>query len=738
MNTTLKMATFLAFDLMALNVMAVTANAATPRMPSFFARRDYQGIDQETSGFVQVADTNGDGIPDLISMAQGLVTVWLGNGDGTFQPFITGPSGYPALAPPVSFTVGDVNGDGKVDLISACTKGFGIAYGSIQVFLGNGDGTFQNPVVYSLNDNLTHLVLRDFDGDGIPDIAATGGSFGVWLLSGVGNGTFKFPVLTISLPDAFNIAAADFNKDGKLDLVVTTPAGFDVFLGNGNGTFRPPQAFSMPTGPVALAIGSLTPGAPPSIALNGARSNEVYLYPGNGAGDFSTPLTISLPGGHSDGLVFGDINGDGISDLVSTFLTGNYTEGFVYVALGEGGGAFARPVSYPIEGNGSLSNVVLADLRKNGLKDIVTGGFFGASVLLNVGKGYLEDGIWTAVTGGATCGATADFNGDGKPDLAVNTPSGISILLGTGKYLPPFSAGTSIALAGAGCPVTGDLNGDGIPDLLLPALGTGVAAGNATVVAYLGNGDGTFRLASTTPAPSEYYPYVVLADFNRDGKLDFATTGNLLALGNGDGTFQNPTAVVANPPSGLYSGIAVGDINNDGWSDIVLTSEQYQSDLTVLLNNHEGGFTQVSTSSNEGPLEQPILEDLNGDGNLDLVVGTAVAESSVYVYLGNGTGTFTSPTTLQGLTDAESGIYSVADVNGDGIPDILMSGLTSIDVFLGEGGGTYATPFLIGTGPSPGGLLVENLHGQSPKAGVPDIVVPDTSGGVMVLLNLTP
>ncbi|MGA2577369.1 MAG: VCBS repeat-containing protein [Bryobacteraceae bacterium] len=79
----------------------------------------------------------------------------------------------------------------------------------------------------------------------------------------------------------------------------------------------------------------------------------------------------------------------------------------------------------------------------------------------------------------------------------------------------------------------------------------------------------------------------------------------------------------------------------------------------------------------------------------------------------------------------------MADINGDGIPDIEILQSDTIEIYLGEGGATYATPFCIGTGPFPGDILVENLHGQSPTKGLPDIVVPDTSGGVMVLLNLT-
>ena len=161
------------------------------------------------------------------------------------------------------------------------------------------------------------------------------------------------------------------------------------------------------------------------------------------------------------------------------------------------------------------------------MTDIVTDAQDAVSVLLSRGKGSYEDGLWTAVTGGAACGASADFNGDGKPDLAVNTPTGVAILLGTGKESAPFTAGSTMTLANTGCLYTGDLNGDGIPDLVVTT--------PTALVAYLGNGDGTFTQKSSTPiGPGA----VVLADFNHDGKLDFATSGNLLALGNGDGTFQ--------------------------------------------------------------------------------------------------------------------------------------------------------------------------------------------------------
>jgi hypothetical protein len=686
------------------------ASSATPATPTFSARRDYLGL---YSQYVAVADVNGDGIPDLIANDSGAVQVLFGNGNGTFRQGPTTLTGMPYAG---SFVAVDLNGDGKVDLILAGDLSTG-AWG-IGVCLGNGDGTFQSVAFYpaGTDNEMSYFVLGDFKGGHTLDVAAAGAS-GVWLFASNGNGTFSPGVLAASLASGSGkLATADFNGDGKPDLVVTMPApraGFAVLLGNGNGTFQPPQTFAEPAEPFAVAAGKLTTQGYPDIVVASATSAEVYVYLGNGAGGFTGPTFVYLPG--ATDLAIGDINGDGIPDLVDPGVN---------IALGKGNGTFKQPESYAIEGAQGTYNLVLADLRNNDRIDIVTDSEYAVSVLLNQGKGRYEDGGWTTVSGGAGCGAAADYNGDGKPDLAVNNSSGVAILLGTGKAESPFTAGATMTLSGADCLVTGDLNGDGIPDLLVPTA--------TAVVAFLGNGDGTFTQASSTPTPTS--GYLALGDFNHDGKLDFATSGNLIALGNGDGTFQTPTPIVSNPPTGGFASIAAGDFNGDGWPDLVLGASG-DTPLYVLLNNQHGGFNQVPATFGQGTL-QIVPANLNNDGNLDLVLATF---GGAWVYLGNGKGGFTESAELLAPLNRLDvpALVMVAEVNGDGIPDVGVLGGDTIAIFLGKGNGTFAAPFYIGTGPSPGDILAENLHGQAPSAGLSDIVAPDVSRGVAVLINKT-
>jgi hypothetical protein len=626
----------------------------------------------------------------------------LGIGDGTFGATTNLETSWQYQ---VGIAAIDLNGDGKADLI--ISGGPPTIFG-IGVCFSNGDGTFQPPVYYRIGSDksVSNPIVGDFNGDGIPDVIVAGSS-GIWLFTGKGAGVFNPAVLTTSLSGALWLASADFNGDGILDLAVSYyPGGLSVLFGRGAGYFNSPVSVSNAQWGYVVA-GVLKAGSRPDIILPGAN-----IYPNNGKGGFGPPYSVSVPG---DGTAIGDVNGDGIPDLASS-------EG--YVALGLGNGQFAPAVGYTVANTNGWFSVALAKLTKgvNG-EDLIFGLNSTVSVLLNRGNDTFIDGKWIPVSGGNNCGAAGDFNRDGKPDLAVLTGQGLQILLGTGDAASPYTFGEMLSFSGGSCPIAGDVNGDGITDLLEGAdslAGVGV---------YLGNGDGTFTMKSVIPfGPSAD---IALGDFNHDGKTDVASSSNQLALGNGDGTFQAPGTLIANPPPNGFYWIAVGDVNNDGWADVLAACGDGCPYTYLYLNNHLGGFTQSSVTQSYP--SAVMLTDLTGDGNLDAVVTSSAAY--VTILIGDGKGGFTGTQNHVPYPFVDQLPAQVGDVNGDGIPDLLLPADGSIGIALGNGKGEFQAPFVEGVGPGVGQVFTQALHGQ--PTGLADIVAPDYTGGITVLFNTT-
>ncbi|MHB1865734.1 MAG: FG-GAP repeat domain-containing protein, partial [Candidatus Saccharimonadales bacterium] len=216
-----------------------------------------------------VGDFNGDGKPDILTEAiggnnyaniQGMVLL-AGDGQGNFTqgPIIKGDS-------PLALVAADMNGDGKLDAVFAGSSASGY---SVNVALGNGDGTFQTPTDYPLpGGNFNDMVVGDFNGDGKPDVMVTEtssstGAGAIELFLGNGDGTLQSPVQVDTPPQAYGIAAGDFNGDGKLDFAVTntsngnanTTGAVLVYLNQGSGTFAKPVSYAanMFPGPIAVA-----------------------------------------------------------------------------------------------------------------------------------------------------------------------------------------------------------------------------------------------------------------------------------------------------------------------------------------------------------------------------------------------------------------------------------------------------------------------------------------------------
>jgi N-acetylneuraminic acid mutarotase len=311
--------------------------------------------------------------------------------------------------------------------------------------------------------------------------------------------------------------------------------------------------------------------------------------------------------------------------------------------------------------------------------------------------------------------ALGDLNGDGILDFVAPKDS-VSISVLTGKADGTFNAMTSFE-AGRWPVQPGiwDFNGDGIPDLAVPADVCPASGGQCSppiINMFPGKGDGTFNAPVGSELGGEA-EQIAIGDFNGDGIQDIATAsrtsvGGAVLLGKGDGTFGNPVHY----PEGtlLAINIASGDFNNDGFPDLVLTWDG----LGVLINKRDGTFSPEVRYATAGTGGTPAIADVNRDGILDIV--TAGSQGSVGVLIGKGDGTFKQQVTYPAGSGAA--FVVVEDFNGDGVPDLAVGTGEGVMVLVGKGDGTFGAPtaYLANTG------LSIAAAGDFNGDGVPDLV----------------
>ncbi len=694
-------------------LFAASAASAVAGPPEFYARREYGNNKGCESGPFAVGDINDDGIPDIVCAGGQFL---FGKGDGTFY---LSPD-YPTLSGR-DVTLLDLNGDGVLDMISLNNLknwGFKIAF-------GNGNGTFGVPTFYEIPDiESSHLVVGDFNGDGIPD-SVTVADQGVWLMAGKGDGVFNNPSLMVpGVGDPFTVfAAADMNGDGRLDLVVAASSGVAVIFGNGDGTFQTPVNYTGTYSGCNITVADInSDGFPDVICASTSNDAAITIFLGEAGGKLRKPYSFPLT--NYEYVVVGDVNGDGIPDLVSDS---------VYVAYGLGKGRFSNPVYFSTASNAIYgTGITLGHLRNNKELDIVAGDTFDrATVLLNKGNGTFVEGLTSSIPSGFACSVQADFNGDGIPDLAYQNGSTFSILYGTGKLSAPFEPGLTTALAESGCPSNAaDINGDGILDVMLS-----IPNGHGLITEFLpllGVGNGTFVPGAPITVSSDGTVYLV--DVNGDGKVDYIDlVTNTVAYGNGNGTFQTPVQFVNYSGSALTD-VAWADLNGDGKLDFVVQEEDGIATY-LLLSNGSGGFTQGGFGDSYTDTLYVAIGDLNGDGIPDLLLGSALNTMALYINDGKGNFTFNQTLPMPGLLEAFA--PTILDLNGDGLPDIAVADGGDIGVLVNEGNLKFSEPLYFGQIQGTNALYYGNWHGQAAGAGRPDIVMPSSGGSLVMLPNET-
>ena len=382
----------------------------------------------------------------------------------------------------------DFNRDGIMDLAAADGPN-----DRVWVALGNGDGTFQSPVPYTVGQGPSTLIAADFDNDGKLDIAVGDSDGGIYVLQGNGDGSFHLdPILSVAGAGPWDLAVGDFNGDGKLDLACVNQSGntISIFLGNGDaifngdGFFQPPAAVATNANPGQMAVGDFNGDGILDMAVANFGSfsgNTVSVFLGKGNGTFQPKVDYTVSLGPLS-LVTADFNGDGKLDLAVANSCGTSSPcgrpGLVSILLGNGDGTFKAHVDYPA---GSFPyTIVVGDFNGDGNLDVAVSDLDSSQVTILSGAG---DGTFPNSTAVSTDGApvgllAADFNRDGEMDLAAGSGSAISILLQN----VPVQSLASLSLS----PAT--------------VLGGSIANGTVTLSGPAPSGGTNIDLSSSNPA----------------------------------------------------------------------------------------------------------------------------------------------------------------------------------------------------------------------------------------------
>ena len=654
-----------------------------------------------------IADLNKDEYPDIIipNYATNTIGVLFGHGDGDFEEqksFSTGDG-----TGPYHMAIADFNNDNFSDIVVA---NYFADY--ISLFLGYGNDSFTLIKAFSHGRTLSinSVATGYFDSDENIDIVLSDFGYNrIIILLGYGNGSFEYLESRTTGDNSRPsfVVVADFNNDQYLDIATANYGANNVgiFLGYGNGSFSNRTLFF--TGdaslPVRITVGDTNNDSCLDIVTANSGTNDIALLMGYCNGMFSPYMICSTnPQSAPYSVTTGDLNDDQWLDIV----VANENLDNIGISFGYGNGSFAPQITFSSGLNSVPYAVAISDLNNDHRLDVAVAnrGTSNVAILL----GYPHTGT----------NNTAEFLlGDYYSDFLARR------YYSTGASAHPYSI------------AVGDFNNDTYLDAVVANSGTD------TVGILFGDDSGLFLTETSYFLGSNSRPRSVLvADFNKDHCSDIAVANflsdNIIVFqGLGNGSFFQQSAVRIASGSNPSS-LASGDLNNDGWLDLVVTNTG-RNTIDIMY-----GFRYASLQSpvrstvgiNTDPCSVAVA-DLNNDGRLDLVTGN-YNTNNVGILLGYGNGSFTLPTMYANIDGSHPWSVAIDDFNNDTKLDITIAvwGRNEIGIILGNGDGTFGEPLLyfIGLGARPVSIVTGDFNNDHH----PDIATANYgTGSVSVFLG---
>jgi hypothetical protein len=430
------------FCRLALFLYLGVSGLAAPASAQFETRGTFTTLSTSTTISLATGDFNRDGIPDLAVVSYccpgGGVSILLGNGDGTFQPAVN----YAAGDQPWSVVAVDLNRDGKLDLVVANSLGR-----RLTVLLGNGDGSFrhgpQSPALAAFQNS---VFSGDFNGDGKPDIAALSYQNPckcISILLGNGDGTFQEPIVTAPPFEVDSIGIGDFNGDGKLDIATAGDYTVNILLGQGNGRFEYGASYPSPETPESITVADFNGDHKLDFATANSEGGSISVLLGNGDGTFQNPVNYTIP--FCSWVTTADVNGDGKPDLVAAtdYEFENNISG-IAVFLGNGDGSFQDPVYYSGPAP-DTSYVVTADFNRDGKVDAAITNFHTDEIVILLNTGVVVFSPTTPLVFKKQSAGTTS-----QPQMVTLTNTGktelkISSMKTTGQFGMSSTCGSAVA-----------------------------------------------------------------------------------------------------------------------------------------------------------------------------------------------------------------------------------------------------------------------------------------------------